>query len=227
MVAHTAPRLVALSVSAAETTASITPIARARRPTSWMLARLQAETGACHAAIDHAVFAPFERPTVATYRHFLARVFGFDAPLGTRLLATPGLPADLVVPRIRSSYIAADLLALDLTGVEAAMLRNRHDIPAFATADEALGWLYAWERLILRHDDIRTRLHARIPGLLECAGKYLALTTWGTRFSWHELGQMLDRAAHNEVGAGRIVTGAKAGFASLQAWLDATPWDGF
>ena len=225
MVARTAPRLVDLSV--ADTTASITPIARARRPTSWMLARLQAETGAYHAAIDHALFSPFERPSVAVYRHFLARLFGFDAPLGTRLLATPGLPADLVVPRIRSSYIAADLLALDLTGVEAAMLRNRHDVPAFTCADEALGWLYAWERLILRHEEVRTRIETRVPGLLQHAGQYLALTTWGTRFSWHELGQMLDRAAHCELVAGRIVTGAKAGFASLQAWLDTTSWDGF
>ncbi len=227
MLARIASRVVDVVEPDTATIAPITPITRARRATSWMLARLQAETIAHHAPIESLLFDPLERPCLSSYRHFLARMYGFDAPLGTRLLSTPGLPADLVIPRIRSSWIAADLLALDLTRVEARMLVMRHDVPAFDTGAEALGWLYAWERLVLRHDLIRARLKAMMPSVLDVAGQYLASTAYGTRHAWVELGALIDRAAYCENVAGRIVQAAQAAFVSQRQWLEATAWDGF
>ncbi len=196
----------------------IVPATRTRE-SSRMIARLQVRTHADHAAIVSRLFGPLDHPTVPAYRHFLACVYGFDAPLGNRLLSTAGLPSDVVIPRLRTSQIAHDLLALDLTESERRLLREPHAIGPLASGAEALGWLFAWERLTLEHARIRHRLGEAIPDALTRAGLYLASTVDAPSRSWRQLGRLLDHSAYTEIIAERMCRGAEACLASLHAWL--------
>lgn len=200
---------------------------RPGRAASFMLARLTLETQAQHRAIDEALFAPLAPPTVGSYRHFLARLYGFEAPLGCTLASTPGVDMSFVVPRMRAGWIAADLMALGITPAESAILRRRHPIPAFADRAEALGWLYVVERATLRHASLRRRIQAALPATLVNAGSYLSACRISAHQMWNELGATLDRTAQTVVIAEQIVTAAKAALASQRAWLEATTWDGF
>jgi len=208
----------------------VTPLSSAiRHPrhSSWMLSRLTLDTKPRHVAVDDALLSSFEDPTVDEYRHFLARMYGFSAPVGVALLATPGLDAELLVPRVRTGWLASDLLGLGLTRGESAMLQRRLDVPAFRTSAEGLGWLYVTERFTLRHELIRNRMRASLPEAFELACGYLMSTSGRVHQQWTELGRALDRAASSEDVAVQILEGAHAAFDALQSWIDWTIYDGF
>jgi len=194
------------------------------RATSWMLAHLARATSSAHAVIDEAVMAVAEEPTLASYRYLLARLYGFDAPLLANLLVTPGLDLSLLANRPRASDLANDLLALGITPREATMLQRRHEVPRFACVAEALGWLYASERITLCHPMIRARLRAVLPGALKVAGAYVGRTRT-PHVAWTQLGRYLDRIATCELVAAQIVDAADAALASQRRWFDATALD--
>ncbi|MDB4963348.1 MAG: putative Heme oxygenase [Myxococcales bacterium] len=209
---------------------TVTPIASAPRhpkALSPMLARLTLETKRHHAPIEELLLDAIASPSVSSYRHLLARLYGFDAPLASRLLSTTGLDASFLVPRIRAAWIASDLLGLGLSRAEGAMLLRRHEIPAFSSGAQALGWLYVSERVTLRHDLIRAKIRSAIPEVLETAGDYLGSTQHRAQHGWAGLGAALDRAAYCEIAAQEIIKGAHAAFESQHAWLASTPFDGF
>ena len=52
-----------------------------------------------------------------------------------------GIDEGLLVSRVRTGWLASDLLGIGLTPVESAMLHRRLEIPVFASGAEALGWL--------------------------------------------------------------------------------------
>jgi heme oxygenase len=207
-----------------------TPISTAikhPRHTSWMLSRLTNETKQHHIGVDEGLLVSFVAPSVGSYRHFLARMYGFSAPVGTALLATPGLDAELLVARVRTGWLASDLLGLGLTRAESTMLQRRLEVPVFSSGAEALGWLYVSERITLRHELIRNRMRTSVPDAFDTACDYLMSTSGRAHQQWNELGRHLDRAAINEEVANRILVGAHAAFAVQQAWIDATMFDGF
>lgn len=208
----------------------ITPISIAvkhPRHSSWMLSRLTNETKEHHIGVDEGLLVSFAAPSIGAYRHFLARMYGFSAPVGTALLATVGLDAELLVSRVRTGWLASDLLGLGLTATESKMLQRRLEVPVFATGAEALGWLYVSERITLRHELIRNRMRVTAPDAFELASDYLMSTSGRAHQQWNELGRALDRAAINEEVADRILAGAHAAFAVQQDWIDATVFDGF
>lgn len=210
-----------------EDVTSISTAVRHPRHSSWMLSKLTNETKAHHIGVDEGLLASFAKPSLGAYRHFLARMYGFAAPVGVALLATPGLDAELLVHRVRTGWIASDLLGLGLMRGEAAMLQRRLEVPAFASDGEALGWLYVSERTILRHELLRNRLRATIPEAMATASDFLMSTSGRAHQQWNELGRALDRAAYSEVVANKILEGAHAAFAVQQAWIDSTVYDGF
>jgi heme oxygenase len=188
-----------------------------------MLARLARSTSSHHPAIDEAVMAVADEPTLASYRYLLARLYGFDAPLLASLLVTPGLDLSLVADRPRASDLANDLLALGITASEAQMLQRRHEVPRFACVAEAVGWMYASERITLCHPMIRARLRAAIPAALKVAGTYLGRTRT-PHVAWNQLGRFLDRTASCEVVAEQILEAAEVALASQRRWFEATAW---
>ena len=206
---------------------SISAAVKHPRHSSWMLSRLTNETRTHHIGVDEGLLASFAKPSIGAYRHFLARMYGFAAPVGVALLATPGVDAELLVMRVRTGWIAADLLGLGLGRVESTMLQRRLNVPAFESDGEALGWLYVSERTTLRHELIRNRLHATIPEAMAIASDFLMSTSGRAHQQWNELGRALDRAAHSETVANKILDGANAAFAVQQKWIDSTVYDGF
>ncbi|MBA3457330.1 MAG: biliverdin-producing heme oxygenase [Deltaproteobacteria bacterium] len=229
MLAQTQPALVIADQTDDHTIRDITPISQAvkhPRHSSWMLSRLTNETKRHHVGIDEGLLSAFAIPSIGSYRHFLARMYGFSAPVGTALLAAPGLDADLLVSRVRTGWIASDLLGLGLTPVESAMLQRRLEIPELSAA-QALGWLYVSERITLRHELIRNRLHAEAPDAFRIASDYLMSTSGRAHQQWNELGRALDRAVVDHDYADQILAGASEAFAVQQEWIDATSYDGF
>jgi heme oxygenase len=192
---------------------------------SRMLARLGAESETLLDVVDDALVGSLIKPTRSSYRYMLARVYGFEAPVGTALLHVPNFDANFARPRIRSGRLAADLIALTITPPEQALLARRHQVPVIHNAGEALGWLYVLERLAQRIAPLSRHLHDRLPGELVHAGSYLQSAHEPSLFG---LGDALDLLARTTAMADRIAAGASAGFRSLEAWISSTPpWDGF
>lgn len=228
MLARIQPHAIVVSDRSDDHTVTpLSSVSRHARHSSWMLARLTLDTKSRHSAADEGLMSPFEDPTVGAYRHFLARMYGFSAPVGVALLSTPGLDAELLVPRVRTAWLASDLLGLGLTRTESAMLQRRLEVPAFRTSAAALGWLYVSERFTLRHELIRNRLRQALPDAFESACDYLMSTSGRVHLQWNELGRALDRAAVSEEVAVQILEGAHAAFDTLQSWIDWTIYDGF
>lgn len=192
---------------------------------SRMLARLGAESETLLDIVDDELIGTLIEPTRSAYRYTLARIYGFEAPVGTVLLQIQNFDANFARARIRAGRLAADLLALTITPHEQGLLARRHTVPVIRSAGEALGWLYVLERVAQRIAPLARHLYDRLPTEVVAAGSYLQ--------SAHEpsllgLGDALDLLARTSAMADRIAAGANAGFRSLHAWLSATPpWDGF
>ncbi|MEO7092080.1 MAG: hypothetical protein ABI175_02440 [Polyangiales bacterium] len=190
-----------------------------------MLARLGAESETLLDIVDDELVGSLIQPTRSSYRYMLARVYGFEAPVGTAVLQAPNLDANFARPRLRSSRLAADLIALTISPTEQALLSRRHVVPTIRSAGEALGWLYVLERLAQRIAPLSRHLYDRLPHEVVAAGSYVQSAHEPSLFG---LGDALDLMSRTSAMADRIAAGANAGFRSLQAWLAATPpWDGF
>jgi len=192
---------------------------------SRMLARLGAESETLLDIVDDELVGSLIKPTRSAYRYMLARIYGFEAPVGTALLLAPNLDANFGRPRIRSGRLAADLIALTIAPAEQALLSRRHPVPVIRSAGEALGWLYVLERLAQRVAPLTRHLYDRLPAEILAAGSYLQSAS---EISLFGLGDALDLLARTNAMADRIAAGANAGFRSMHTWLTATPpWDGF
>ena len=192
---------------------------------SRMLARLGAESETLLDIVDDELLASLSKPTRSAYRYMLARIYGFEAPVGTAILLAPNFDANFGRPRIRSGRLAADLLALTISAPEQGLLARRHTVPVMRSTGEALGWLYVLERLAQRVAPLTRHLYERLPAEIVAAGSYVQSASEPSLFG---LGDALDLLSRTSAMADRIAAGANAGFRSLHAWLSTTPpWDGF
>ena len=182
------------------------------------LARLTLETQSAHAAVDEALLAQLEFPTAAAYRRFLCMLFGFQAPLEAALAMTPQIDLGFLDARSKAGYIANDLLALGLTRNDFQLLAHRQSIPAFANVAQALGWMYATERLMLHVEALRIRLSAEMPVVLTLAHQFISVYENIGEIRWRQYGIALDRCTRTH-SIEDIVAGARASMASLQQWV--------
>ncbi|HWO19890.1 MAG TPA: biliverdin-producing heme oxygenase [Kofleriaceae bacterium] len=181
-----------------------------------MLARLDVETRAFHVSTDGVWRELTGRAaTPATYMHQLVRVYGFEAPLEAALAYTPGIAAVLDVRgRVRSGLIARDLLALGISAANIAELPQCMIAP-FASAGEALGWMYVLERAALLHDPVRRHLIARFPQLAD-ATAYLAA---GTDARWNEFADALEPYVSTRALQQQVLGGARDAFRCALDWF--------
>lgn len=184
------------------------------------LARLTIETAAAHRAIEDALFGPFDFPTTNGYRRFLCLLYGFQAPLEGALVLTPGIDLGFVDERCKAARIARDLMSIGLTRREFQLLLRRHEIAPFTHPAEALGWLYATERLTLQIEALRRQLARDMPVVFTLANQFIGMYQYAGARRWRDFGAMLDRVARDH-GADAIVAAARDGIASLHAWLAA------
>jgi len=187
---------------------------------SWMLARVMLETRTHHARADEDRLVLLDRRTIASYRAFLARIYGFEAPYEAALAATH-LPTALVAPRLKAELLLADLRELGASLAYVARL-PRCPIRTFHSDAEALGWLFAVERNTLLHGQLYRHAAASLPGL---AHAYLgAYASPGARM--RELGELLDSVCITPTAPDRICASAREAFRSQHQWFDARDGDG-
>ncbi|HSD90397.1 MAG TPA: biliverdin-producing heme oxygenase [Kofleriaceae bacterium] len=150
-----------------------------------------------------------------TYRDFLAKVYGFEAPVEVSLASTPGIASAIdLKPLSHLDLLRADLASLGVHNV--AELPHGRMAPRFGSLGEALGWIYVIEHNALLHGQVRRHVRKHLAPL---ADSYLAA---GERFGstrLQQLGGLLDRVAR-EPDVGRVVVEAvKAGFRSQRQWF--------
>ncbi|HET9621929.1 MAG TPA: biliverdin-producing heme oxygenase [Kofleriaceae bacterium] len=182
------------------------------------LIQLNIATRPHHAAADQPwldLMAP--RVERARYRALLLKVYGFEAPLDSGFRYTPELASLIDLRgRTRTGLLAQDLMRLGLTASQMAQLPQR--FTTFATAAEALGWMYVIERATLLHSSVRRHLMVRCPDLAP-ATSYLDAYNGVTSLRWAELGAAFDSIAHTPSVLRQILNAANVGFRAMRDWF--------
>jgi heme oxygenase len=183
-----------------------------------MLSRLTVETAVHHATADADRSSLLEAPSVESYRHYLATIYGFEARLEAPFVQTPGFTIKFLQERLKAGRLAADLLALGLGPAEYALLARAFAIARFESVAPALGWMYVVERSTLQHPAILERLQPILPEQLNAAA-YLTSYDGTTADRWRELGEVLDQTAYTSEVGDRIVAAAHEAFARQHQWF--------
>lgn len=186
--------------------------------TSWMLARLKRETQAQQLAADEDRLAPLRTTTTSkTYAAYLARVFGFEAPVESAFVATPGFASHLDLGwRSQMRLLRSDLAALGT--IDPTRLPSC-PIARFSSEIEAFGWAYVIEHSAAGHTELRCHFQRSLPAQLASAGAYLLGGARGASSRLGELGEALDRYASDPASATKIVESAQAGFRVQRQWF--------
>ncbi len=190
-----------------------------------MIARLDAETRVHHADADAEFDILLGDATSASdYLVFLARVYGFEAPIEAALAMTPSLEFMIELrERQKTGFLAEDLLSLGLHPSDVTEMPLYLGIPQFRGAAEALGWMYVIERSTLAHSMTRNHLLTRLPREMRQASSYLQAYTGVESARWRRFGVVLDNVAHHPAIADRIVTAAREAFRAQRQWLQHDP----
>jgi heme oxygenase (biliverdin-IX-beta and delta-forming) len=186
-----------------------------------LLTRLNDETQVHHPDADSDVdrYLFCDRVSALEYRTYLARVYGFLAPLEAALAMAPELEHLIDVRgRAKAALVAHDLLALGLSMNEVNELPQCLSIPTFRGPAAALGWMYIVERPLLASAVIRGHLATSLPTEMACASAYLMCYAGQVGGMWRSLGETMDRVASTTAIADRIVVAAHDAFRALRRW---------
>lgn len=190
-------------------------------PTSSLLLRVQRETRSYEGNADEDRLQLLAAGSPERYGRFLARIWGFEAPLEAAFAKTPGLAA-LVDLRGRTQIrlLRADLAALGMTSP--STLPACRSLPELQVP-EALGWMYTVEHNAMLHAQLRRHLEARSPKLFGAASSYLAGGERAVGSRRAELTLALGSCSTTADVMRRVVEGARAAFQQQRQWYrDAT-----
>ena len=181
------------------------------------LVHLNVETCAHHSLVDRFWLEPITTQT--DYMHRLVLAYGFEAPLEAAIAYTPSLSEVVdLAPRFRAGLIAQDLMTLGLEPTQVSAIPQKMVAP-FATAAEAMGWLYVHQRATLTHDAVRRQLLQRLPRLAP-ATSYLGAYSGIAGVHWDDFGIALDRcAAARDDAAAEIISAAHDSFRAAMEWF--------
>jgi heme oxygenase len=178
-----------------------------------MLVRLGLETAQHHGPADEDRLAALSITSIAEYRAFLVRVYGFEVPVEDAIHKLRHLELRFVRERARSALLKADLLALGLSETQLAETPRSTAISIRTLAD-ALGWVFVLERQTLLAGLVRRQLQQMLGPKTPIA--YLgAYDTPGARL--RELGTRLGNLAHAHSPVA-IVEAANAAFRVQRQW---------
>jgi len=154
------------------------------------------------------------------YRAYLARIFGFVAPLERALSRVPDL-ASYIHPRrfAKHELLRRDLEAL---GIRAEELPVSSAVPPIEDAQRALGWAYIIERNTLGHTTLFHSLAAVLPGEAAFASAYLKCYFGAVGETWRTFDDALVAAGANDSDADRIVIAAQHATACYVQWSTST-----
>jgi heme oxygenase len=138
---------------------------------SMMLKCLKAATSTRHAALERRLPLLDANLSLATYRHFVQRLFGFYDPLEARLLALPWWDAVGVdyAQRHKTPRLRHDLQVLGDTEASIAALPRCDCLPTLSNQAQLWGCLYVIEGATLGGQIIIKNLNARL-GLTATSG---------------------------------------------------------
>lgn len=181
-----------------------------------MLVKLKRETESWQRAADTDRLAVMSA-TPATYRTYLARIWGFEAPVEAALAMTVGLE-DWIDLRARTNHklLRADLAALGV--IDPTHLPRCPNVFPFRGPAHALGWIYVLERNTLLHGLLDRTLRQRMPDQMKLAGSYLGMQARSAGERWRELGEALDKQARRPPSGDAIVAAARSAFRAQRAW---------
>jgi len=188
-------------------------------PLSTVLATLDVETRAAHAAADDGWLRLCRYGvTTADYIDQLIITYGFESPLESAVAYTPEMPKLLDLRgRARAGFIAQDLLALGLSPSAISLLPQCALAP-FATSVEALGWLYVVERATHHHDVVRRHLTRQLPDVADACA-YLSGAERNAAARWSEFATVVDGAIVGDR-LPALITAANAAFRSYAQWCE-------
>lgn len=180
--------------------------------------RLRLETRAEHVDVERTLALTDPALDLATYRHRLARMLGFYAPVEAALARRPGLPAWIpdLAQRRKLDWLRADLHVL---GVEDA-----DDLPActampdLATDAACFGCLYVLEGATLGGQVIGRHLVATLGVTPDRGGRFFDAYGRDTGRMWRGFLDALGEYAASTPADDAIVAAARDTFRTLQAW---------
>jgi heme oxygenase len=182
-----------------------------------VLDQLHAETREQCATAEAEALEFIARCDHERYRDFLVRSFGFEAPLESACVLTPGLASHAATSRPRSRYIAQDLLDLGVPPEKLLELEACRLSP-FRDLSQALGWVYVAERNVVTNSLCHRQLAKLVPELAAHAS-YLNCYGAATEARWHRFGLALDRTAE-QADPERITVAAVETFELLLRWFE-------
>lgn len=182
-----------------------------------VLTRVDDHTSVAGAGADAQRLALLGEPAdLATYRAFLARLYGFEAPAELAFQMTAGLTDVIDVrARLHTRLLRSDLAALGI--VDFTTVARCIRIPRFRTVLEALGWMYVIERGRMLHSILHRHLQQKLPSLAQVAGMYLG----SERFAagrMRELGATLDSLVSCQGDVDDVLVAALAAFRAQSRW---------
>lgn len=151
-----------------------------------------------------------------TYRQYLARLYGFVAPLERELAKIPELRTLVDSRRFdKHELLRHDLEALNTRADE---LQLCSAIPIFTDVQTALGWAYTTERGSLGHTTLFHSLATQLPREAAFAASYLKCYFGAIGETWRGFVDGLEAAGRTEHDAARIITAAQDATAKYRAW---------
>jgi len=182
-----------------------------------VLTRVDDHTSVAGASADAQRLALIGEPAdLATYRAFLARLYGFEAPAELAFQMTAGLTDVIDVrARLHTRLLRSDLAAVGI--VDFTTVVRCIAIPRFHNVLEALGWMYVIERGRMLHSILHRHLQQNLPSLASVAGMYLG----SERFAagrMRELGATLDSIVTCEADVDHVLVAALGAFRAQARW---------
>ncbi len=183
-----------------------------------VLDRLTGETRGLHKEIEGEADLLLRAISVPAYRRYLARWYGFVAPLERALRSLPGLSQVIDPRRLRKHQLLGhDLQALHLKQPAIAAL-PQCEIPSFIDVRDAMGWAFVVERTTLDHPGLFRRLASVIPGDMAFASAYLTCYAGSVGEMWRSFEQSLETAAPSEGDSDRIVSASQIAYRHFRRW---------
>lgn len=181
--------------------------------------RLDDETRDLRKETDAEVSSLLHARSPDDYRRYLARTYGFVAPLERSLLDTPGLDRFTDMRRFRKHVlIEHDLQALGMRLLEIQSLPQCMWIPWFDDPHTALGWAYVLERNTLEHPALFLHLASSLPGEAAFASSYLKCYADDPSGAWRQLASGLERSISTPAHLDAIVDAARAAHRHFRRW---------
>ncbi len=184
-----------------------------------LLDRLTDETRALHKESESDGEALLADPTVAAYRRFLTRCYGFVFPVERSLNDVPGLERVLDRRRRRKHLLLDhDLQTLGMKMSEIDALPQCMSVPILGDIRDAMGWAVVIERSTLSYPNLFRQLASVIPGEVAFGSSYLKCYFGSVGEMWRSFGEGISAGAPEQADADRIVSAAKAGYRHHRRW---------